>query len=56
MNIDVEGHEIDVLRGFDINFFKPSVISVEFLDFNMNKMEFKNNDLTNVINSDLYKF
>lgn len=56
LNIDVEGHEIEVLNGFDINHFKPSVISVEFLDFNMVKMEFKNNNLTNVVNSDLYNF
>ena len=56
MNIDVEGHEIDVLYGFDIDFYKPKVISVEFLDFSMAKMEFINNNLENVLNSNLYKF
>ena len=56
LNIDVEGHELDVLNGLDLNYFKPTVISVEFLDFSMIKMEFKNNNLTNVVNSDLYNF
>ena len=56
MNIDVEGHELLVLDGFDINKHKPSVISVEYLDFKMKKLEFKNNSLDNLLNSDLYKF
>lgn len=56
INIDVEGHEDQVLKGFNINKYKPSVISVEYLDLNMNKLEFKNNDINNVLNSDLYKY
>ena len=56
MNIDVEGHEIQVLKGFDISKYKPSVISIEYLDLNMKKLEFKNNDVNNLLNSDLYKF
>ena len=56
MNLDVEGHESQVLKGFNINKYKPSVISVEFLDLNMKKLEFKNNDLNNILNSDLYKY
>ena len=56
MNIDVEGHEIQVLKGFDISKYKPSVISIEYLDLNMKKLEFKNNDVNNLLNSDLYKY
>ena len=56
MNLDVEGHELDVLRGFDIKAYKPSVISVEYLDFKMKKLEFKNNILDNVLNSELYNY
>lgn len=56
LNIDVEGHELNVLKGFDIDFFKPSVICVEFLDTSMNKMEFKNIKLDNILNSEIYKF
>ena len=29
LNIDVEGHEIDVLNGFDINKFSPEIISID---------------------------
>ena len=56
MNIDVEGHEEQVLKGFNIAKYKPSVISIEYLDLNMKKLEFKNNDINNVLNSDLYKY
>jgi len=56
INIDVEGHEGQVLKGFNIDKYKPSVISVEYLDLNMNKLEFKNNDINNILNSDLYKY
>ena len=56
MNIDVEGHEEKVLEGFDIKKYKPSVISVEYLDLNMKKLELKNNNLQNITNSNLYSF
>ena len=56
LNIDVEGHEMDVLKGFDIKYYQPNVISIEFLDFKMNKMEFKNNDLERILNSNIYKY
>ena len=46
MNIDVEGHELDIFKGFDLQLYKPSVISVEFLDLKMKQLEFKNNDLS----------
>ena len=44
-----------MLAGFDIKKYKPKVISVEFLDFEMKKLEFKNNNLQTVTNSHLYK-
>ncbi len=56
MNIDVEGYEEKVLGGFDIKRYKPNVISVEYLDLKMKKLEFKNNKIINLLNSDLYKF
>jgi hypothetical protein len=56
LNIDVEGHELEVLKGFDLLHYKPDVISVEFLDLSMKKLEFKNNNLDVIINSDLYKY
>ena len=56
MNLDVEGHEIQVLSGFNISKYKPSVVSVEYLDLNLKKLEFKNNDINNLLNSNLYKY
>ena len=45
-----------VLSGFDIDIFKPLVVSVEFLDLKMRKLEYKNNDIQNVLNSNIYKY
>ena len=56
INIDVEGHEFEILKNFDIQFYKPKVVSVEYLDFTMNKLEFKNNKLENIIKSELYNY
>lgn len=55
MNLDVEGHEMDIFKAFNLSLYKPSVISVEFLDLDMKYLEFKNNDLQRIVNSDLYK-
>ncbi len=55
-NLDVEGHEIDILKNFDIKYYKPKVISVEFIDYQMKKLEFKNNNINRVLQSDLYKY
>ena len=45
LSIDVEGHEIDILKNFDIKYYKPKVISVEFIDYQMKKLEFKNQEI-----------
>ena len=55
MNLDVEGHEMDIFKAFNLSLYKPSVISVEFLDLDMKFLEFKNNNLQRIVNSDLYK-
>ena len=55
-NLDVEGHEIDILKNFDIKYYKPKVVSVEFIDYQMKKLEFKNNNIDRVLQSDLYKY
>lgn len=55
MNLDAEGHEMDIFKAFDLSVYKPSIISVEFLDLDMKYLEFKNNDLQRIVNSDLYK-
>lgn len=56
MNIDVEGHEEKILKGFNIKKYKPKVISIEYLDLKLQKLEFKNNNIDNLLNSNLYKF
>ena len=56
MNIDVEGHEDMVLEGFDLNKYKPTVLSIEYLDLKMKKLEFRNNDINNLMESNLYKY
>ena len=55
-NLDVEGHEIDILKNFDIKYYKPKVISVEFIDYQMKKLEFKNNNIDRVLESEIYKY
>ena len=45
-----------ILKGLDLIKYKPDVISVEYLDLAMKKLEFKNNNLDNVLNSTLYKY
>ena len=56
MNIDVEGHELNVLKGFNILKYRPSIISIEYLDYEMKQLELKNNNLENIINSNIYKY
>tara|TARA_B100001093_G_scaffold255401_1_gene244291 strand:+ start:587 stop:1294 length:708 start_codon:yes stop_codon:yes gene_type:complete len=56
MNLDVEGFELKVINGFDIDRYKPKVISVEYLDLDMKKLEFKNNHIENLMSSKLYKY
>ena len=55
-NLDVEGHEIDVLKNFDIKLYKPKVVSVEFIDYQMKKLEFKNNNINRILESEIYKY
>ena len=55
-NLDIEGHELNVLKNFNIQKYKPKVISVEFIDFRMNKLEFRNNNVDRMLKSELYKY
>ena len=56
VNIDVEGHEMNVLKGFDIEKYYPDVIVIEYLDVQMKKIEFHNQDIAKIMSSELYKF
>jgi len=54
LSIDVEGFEMNVLNGFDINKYKPELIIIEFIDIKIKEYYFQN--INNVINSNIYKF
>tara|TARA_B100000989_G_scaffold267946_1_gene222332 strand:+ start:241 stop:954 length:714 start_codon:yes stop_codon:yes gene_type:complete len=56
LSVDVEGHEMDVFYGLDFNIYSPDVIVVEFLDLSLSKIEIINQNISRILNSDLYKF
>ena len=56
LTIDVEGHEVEVLKGLNIDIYRPDVIVVEYLDLNLDKLEIKNLNINNVLNSEIYQY
>ena len=56
LSIDVEGHEVEVLRGFNLAKYMPSVIVVEFLDVNLKKIDVVNFNIENIFNSSVYNY
>ena len=56
MSIDVEGYELNVLKGFNIKKYKPKVLNIEYIDPTMIKEEFQHQNIDNILNSDVYKF
>ena len=56
LSLDVEGHELEVLKGFDITKFSPKVIVVEYLDLNISKLEIKNLNIKDILNTEIYKY
>jgi hypothetical protein len=54
VNIDVEGNELNVLKGFDLQKFKPKIILLEFIQHNIK--EFYQKDIDMIIKSEIYKF
>ena len=56
LSIDVEGLELEVLKGFDLKKYSPAVIVIEYLDLSTKMLEIKNLNIDNVLNSELYRF
>ncbi len=56
LSIDVEGHELEVLKGLDFIKYKPDVIVVEFLDLSTKKLEVKNLNIENLFKTELFKY
>ena len=54
LSIDVEGSELLVLKNFNFKKYSPKVIVVEYLDLSLPKLEIKNLNIKNIINSQLY--
>jgi len=55
LTIDVEGHELEVLKGFDLKKHSPKIIVIEYLDLSLKKLEIINFNLQNVLNSAVYQ-
>jgi len=56
LSIDVEGVELEVLQGLNLDIYKPKIIVVEFLDLDSKKLEIKNLNINNLIKSEIYKY
>ena len=56
VSIDVEGHELNVIKGFDLKKYKPKVVIIEFLDLSLKKLEIKNLNIKNFLKSEIYRY
>lgn len=54
LSIDVEGNELNVLKGLNFKKYKPRVVVLEFIDPSIK--EFYGHKIENIINSKIYKF
>ncbi len=54
LSIDVEGNELNVLKGLNFKKYKPKVIVLEFIDPSIK--EFYENKIENIMKSQIYKF
>ena len=54
LSIDVEGNELNVLKGLNFKKYKPKVVVLEFIDPSIK--EFYDHKIENIINSKIYKF
>ncbi len=54
LTIDVEGNELEVLKGFNIKKYKPKVISIELINRNINS--FYEQDIKVIQKSKIYKY
>lgn len=56
LSIDVEGHELQVLKGLDFEKYSPNVIVIEYLDMDVSKLEVKNLNVDKIFKTEIYKF
>jgi len=53
LTIDVEGYELNVLKGFNFKKYEPDMVIVEYIDTSI-KQEFFYQSISNIINSELF--
>jgi hypothetical protein len=56
ISIDVEGHELEVVKSIDLKKYAPEMIVIEFLDLRMKEIEFYNQNINLVLNSEVYEY
>jgi len=56
ISIDVEGHELEVIKGLDLKKFSPKIIVIEHIDLSMKKIESYNQNIERTIQQDIYKY
>ena len=56
LSVDVEGYEMQVLGDFNFKKYCPDLIVVEYLEPNLEQVEFHNQSLKNIFQSELYNF
>tara|TARA_B100001057_G_scaffold86398_1_gene82313 strand:- start:1786 stop:2523 length:738 start_codon:yes stop_codon:yes gene_type:complete len=54
LSIDVEGNELNVLKGFNLKKFKPKIILLEYIEHNIK--EFYQKDINTIIRSEIYLY
>ena len=54
LSIDVEGNELNVLKGLNFKKYKPKVVVLEFIDPSIK--EFYGHKIENIMSSKIYKF
>ena len=56
ISIDVEGHEIEVLKSINLEKYAPEMVVIEFLERDIiNNLEFHNQNISAILNSEIYK-
>lgn len=54
LSIDVEGHELNVIKGLDLKKYKPKLIILELIDPKIKEFYFGNIEI--ILNSNIYKY
>ena len=56
LSLDVEGYELEVLKGLDLKLYSPSIIVLEYLDLSIDKLEVYNFNIKNILDSEIYNY